>query len=757
MLGALRTVAQKVGAAPNLEQAMAALVQCVKAEMGTEVCSLYLLNNDKTRYVLMATDGLKRESIGNVSLKPGEGLVGLIAQREEPLNLQHAHTHPNFRYFPEIGEELFKSFMGAPIIHHGEVLGVLVVQQRDARRFEEQEEAFLVTLSAQLAGIIAHAEATGALRLITQKKKGAPSQGTSFQGISGSPGVAIGIAKVLTPSGDLAGIPMLECENVEKEMKHFHHALVKVRTEIQRLGQTLQNRLNLEEQALFDVYLRMLADNAIGGEVVNRIMSQKLQARSALSQVVMEHVNTFEAMEDAYLRERATDVKDLGLRVLSALDASDNEKRQYPDKTILVGEEITASMLGEVPEEKLVGIISVRGSRSSHMAIFARAMGIPTILGAADFPFQQLNKQEVIIDGYSGKIHTSPSVALKKQYKNVLFEEKALSKYFDTQKDFPCETTDHHKVTLMVNTGLPGDVIRAQGRGAEGVGLYRTEISFAARDRFPSEEEQRLIYREQLEAFTPRPVTMRTLDVGGDKPLSYFPIEEENPFLGWRGIRICLDHPEIFLVQVRGMLKASKGLNNLRILLPMVSSISELESALRLIHRAHRELTEDGFHINIPIVGVMIEVPAAIYQIREFAQRVDFLSVGSNDLTQYLLAVDRNNPRVAGLFNSFHPAVLRALNWVVGQCQKENKPVSICGEMAGDPSAAVLLMAMGYDSLSMNANSIPRVKSVIRQLSMVEAKTVLTHVLAMNHAKEITEYVRTQLEAKGIARNLLHS
>jgi len=757
MLSALRAVAQKVGAAPNLEQAMAALVQCVKAEMGTEVCSLYLLNNDKTRYVLMATDGLKRESINNVSLKPGEGLVGLIAQREEPLNLQNAHTHPNFRYFPEIGEELFKSFMGAPIIHHGEVLGVLVVQQRDARRFQEQEEAFLVTLSAQLAGIIAHAEATGALRLMTQKKKGSPTQGTTFQGISGSPGVAIGIAKVLTPSGDLAGIPMLECESVEKEMKHFHHALVKVRAEIQRLGQTLQNRLNLEEQALFDVYLRMLADNAIGGEVVNRIISQKLQARSALSQVVMEHVNTFEAMEDAYLRERATDVKDLGLRVLGALDASDNETRQYPDKTILVGEEITASMLGEVPEEKLVGIISVRGSRSSHMAIFARAMGIPTILGAADFPFQQLNKQEVIIDGYSGKIHTSPSVALKKQYKNVLFEEKALSKYFDTQKDLPCETTDHHKVTLMVNTGLPSDVIRAQGRGAEGVGLYRTEISFAARDRFPSEEEQRVIYREQLEAFSPRPVTMRTLDVGGDKPLSYFPIEEENPFLGWRGIRICLDHPEIFLVQVRGMLKASKGLNNLRILLPMVSSISELESALRLIHRAHRELTEEEFHINVPVVGVMIEVPAAIYQIREFARRVDFLSVGSNDLTQYLLAVDRNNPRVAELFSSFHPAVLRALNWVVGQCKKENKPVSICGEMAGDPTAAILLMAMGYNSLSMNANSIPRVKSVVRQLSMTEAKILLSHVLAMDHAKEITEYVRAQLEAKGIARNLLHS
>jgi len=304
---------------------------------------------------------------------------------------------------------------------------------------------------------------------------------------------------------------------------------------------------------------------------------------------------------------------------------------------------------------------------------------------------------------------------------------------------------------------LMSDVLRAAERGAEGVGLYRTEISFLMRDRFPSEEEQRIIYREQLEAFSPRPVTMRTLDIGGDKPLPYFPIAEENPFLGWRGIRICLDHPEIFLVQVRGMLKASAGLDNLRILLPMITSVTELESALRLIHRAHRELVQEQLDIDFPEIGVMIEVPAAVFQIRELARRVDFLSVGSNDLTQYLLAVDRNNPRVAGLFNSFHPSVLRALNWMVDECHKEKKPISICGEMAGDPSSAVLLMAMGYDMLSMNANNLPRVKSVIRQLAMTEAKQLLSEALQMDEAKTIVDHVRKVLEAKGVSRGLLHN
>jgi phosphotransferase system enzyme I (PtsP) len=277
------------------------------------------------------------------------------------------------------------------------------------------------------------------------------------------------------------------------------------------------------------------------------------------------------------------------------------------------------------------------------------------------------------------------------------------------------------------------------------------------RDRFPSEEEQRTIYREQLQAFAPGEVTMRTLDVGGDKPLPYFPIHEENPFLGWRGIRISLDHPEIFLVQVRAMLKASEGLNNLQILLPMITSVDEVENSIRLIQRAHRELVDEGREIVLPNIGVMIEVPAAIYQIRELARRVDFLSVGSNDLTQYLLAVDRNNPRVAELFDSHHPAVLRALNWIVGQCHKEGKPIGICGEMAGNPGTALLLMAMGFDGLSMNANNIPRVKSVIRQLSLEEAKQLLKEVLAMDYARSVNEHLRRLLERKGISRGLLHS
>lgn len=758
MLKELRQVVQKVNAATDLEQAMQALVHSVKDVMGTHVCSVYLQNIEKTHYILMATVGLQKEAGKEVRLGLGEGLVGLVGEREEPINVELAKSHPKYRYFPETGEDEFSAFMGAPIIHHAEVLGVLVVQQKESRRFREDEEAFLVTLSAQLAGVIAHAEATGALRQMSSKARGAyPLQNTAFQGISASQGVAIGVAKIMTPVADLAGIPCLTTDNVEEEMSRFNNALIKVRADMKRLSQQLESRLNKEERALFDVYFRMLADNALGGEIVSRIMSDNLQARSALSQVVMEHVNTFEAMDDAYLRERAVDVKDLGLRVIAALDEADEEHHIYPDNTILIGEELTASLLGEVPEGKLAGIVSVRGSRTSHMAILARAMGIPTVLGVMELPYQQLDHLEVVVDGYSGKLITNPSQALKKQYQRIVRDEEELSKHFESLNDQVCETTDHHRMALWVNTGLMTDVVRALDRGAEGVGLYRTEIPFLLRDRFPSEEEQRQIYREQLEAFAPRPVTMRTLDVGGDKALPYFPIDEENPFLGWRGIRICLDHPEIFLVQVRGLLKANEGLNNLRILLPMISSVTELESALRLVHRAYRELIEDGLDIKLPDIGVMIEVPATMYQIRELARRVDFLSVGSNDLTQYLLAVDRNNPRVANLFDVFHPAVLRALNWVAGECHDEGKQISICGEMAGDPSSALLLTAMGYDMLSMNANSLPRVKALINQFSLVDAKTLLHDVLKMEEAEKVSAHIHQVLTERGISSNLIRN
>jgi phosphotransferase system enzyme I (PtsP) len=570
--------------------------------------------------------------------------------------------------------------------------------------------------------------------------------------VAAASGVAIGTVVVATLDAELETVQDKRAKDVVQELEAFRAALESVRDDIRTVSKSLARRLRSDEQAVFDVYLRMLDDPALTAEIEQRIQAGNW-AQGALRDVIVAQVRQFNAMEDPYLRERATDIRDLGRRILGYLQENAGPVSiECPEDTILVADELSAAMLGLVPEDKLVGLVSITGSGTSHAAIMARAVGIPTVMGVVDLPYTRLEGRRVIVDGYSGRVYVNPSEQLLEAFAEVIREERVVAAGLESLKDLPAETTDGYRMPLWVNTGLVADVNRSLQRGAEGIGLYRTEIPFMIRDFFPSEQEQLHSYRSQLEAFAPRPVTMRTLDIGGDKSLPYFPIEEDNPFLGWRGIRVTLDHPEIFLVQVRAMLRASEGLNNLRIMLPMVTSIHEVEEALRQIDRALAELQEEGYAVQRPMVGVMVEVPAAVYQVRRFARIVDFVSVGSNDLTQYILAVDRNNPRVAGLYAAYHPAVLRALQYIARETRKEGKPVSICGEMAADPGGALLLMAMGYEVLSMNANNLPRVKLAIRGVSLARAQSLLSRVLRMDDAEEIHQYLRQTLKQLGLGQ-----
>ena len=747
----LRTISQEVNAAKDLPAALAIIVKQVRVAMNSHVCSVYLYEADSDRYVLMATEGLNQRSVGKVSMASKEGLVGLVGSRAETVTLEDAASHPRYLYFPETGEERYASFLGTPIIHHRQVMGVLVVQQKERRQFDEGDEAFLVTMSAQLSGVIAHAEATGSIRGLGKQGKGI--QEARFIGVPGAPGAALGTAVVVLPIADLDVVPDKPITDIAQQLELFALALESVRADIRSLSARLSNQLRPQERALFDVYLMMLEHTALAGDVIQVIRTGQW-AQGALRQVVSEHVQRFEHMDDDYLRERASDVKDLGRRLLSYLQQAQQQTLVYPDNTILVSEELSPAMLGEVPPEKLVGLISVLGSRNSHVAILARAMGIPTIVAAVDLPYTRLDGIELILDGYHGDVFTNPSILLRQQYAEVVKEERLINRDLDSLRSLPCVTLDGHHLPLWVNTGLLADVKRAQQRGAEGVGLYRSEVAFMGSSRFPSESEQVQMYREQLQAFHPLPVTMRTLDIGGDKPLSYFPIKESNPYLGWRGIRITLDHPEIFLVQVRAMIKASAGLNNLHILLPMVSGVHELDDAQYLIHRAWGELIDEGIDVQMPQVGVMIEVPSAVYQARELARMADFLSVGSNDLTQYLLAADRNNARVAALYDYLHPAVLMALQDVVNAAHAEGKPVGICGEMAGDPVAAVLLLAMGFDSLSMNSTHLPKVKWLLRKMTLKHAQALLKKVSVIDNPEIIHSTLNLALGNLGLNKVL---
>ncbi len=749
MLEELRRVIQEVNDAGDLKSALEIIVDRVKTIMGTEVCSVYLLDDVDSHYVFMATRGLNVEAIGKIKLAPSEGLVGYVGERAEPVNVEDVTTHPRNRYFEEIGEDDYHAFLGAPIVHQRKLLGVLVVQQKRKRRFDESEEAFLVTLSAQLAGVIAHAKATGAFSLNHPEPE---SKRRLFSGVPGAPGVAIGTAVVIYPQAELASVPDRKTRNIDKEIELFRTAVGETRDELAETTQSLSDRLQPEELDLFEAYRHMLDDSAITGEVIERIKDSEW-AQGALKHVILTHVANFERMEDSYLRERGNDVRDLGTRVLARLQRADKRRTRFPKETVLVGEMLAPADLAMVPRDRLVGVVSMQGSMNSHLAILAEAMGIPTVLGVPSLKVNQLDGVRVVVDGFQGDVISTPSAKEIGVYRKIAEDEARLVEGLEELKDAQCRTPDGHRTLLWVNTGLIADVARSIDRGAEGVGLYRTEVYFMTNEAFPTEEEQRLIYREHLKAFAPRPVTMRTLDIGGDKSLSYFPIQEENPFLGWRGIRVTLDHPEIFLAQVRAMIRANEGIDAyLRIMLPMVSSIAEVEEAQRLIAQCYREIIEEGVEVEMPDVGVMIEVPAAVFQARDIIRKVDFLSVGSNDLVQYMLAVDRNNARVSDLFQEFHPAVLHALKLVVEAAHAEAKPVGICGEMAGNPSAAVLLMAMGYNVLSMNSPNLLVVKKALTTITHKRAQEILAHVLKMDNAYLIKNYVDEQLHNEGLGQ-----
>ena len=745
MLDTLRRIIQEVNSAPDLDHALDIIVRRVRESVAVDVATVYLVDAELQQYVLSATEGLRKDAIGNVRIDQDKGLVGVVGRREEPLNLEDAPLHPSYRFISETGEEPYHGFLGVPIIQYGNVLGVLVVRQRDKRKFAEEEEAFLVTLAAQLAGAITHAGASGRISAVVSPERMA----ATLCGLPGAPGVAIGRVMVVYPPANLEAIPDRLVDDVDSEIAEFTEAVKAVQDDLRAYANRMSAILPAEELALFDALLLMLDGDSLVGETIERIR-QGNWAPGALRETIAQHVKVFDAMADSYLRERASDIRDLGRRILTHMQSDRPVTPVAYKKTVLVGEDISAGQLAEIPQENLAGIVSASGSSSSHVAILAQAMGIPAVMGVQDLPVGRLEGQKIIANGYRGDVYVNPSALVLKEFARLQSEESQLSELLRHVAGEDSVTPDGVTVPLYLNIGLVSGVETEVHAEGDGVGLYRTEIPFLMQEHFPGEEEQLRIYRKALEAFAPRPVTLRTLDVGGDKMLPYFPVHEDNPFLGWRGIRISLDHPEIFLTQIRAMLRASVGLDNLTIMLPMISTVSELDHAILLIYQALDELLEEGEAVVRPPIGMMIEVPSAVYQIDAMAKRVDFFSIGTNDLTQYLLAVDRNNARVASLYESLHPAVLRAIRQVLDEAHKLGKPVSVCGEMAGDPASVLALLGLGVDSLSMNASNFSRVKWVIRSFSRDEARELLEQVWLLEDPGAIRELYNGVLEQGGL-------
>lgn len=740
MLTRLREVVEKVAMAASLTDALELLVNETCLAMNTEVCSIYLADNDRRCYYLMATRGLKKPRGRTITLAFDEGVVGLVGRLAEPINLADAQSHPSFKYVPQVKEDRFRAFLGVPIIYRRQLLGVLVVQQREHRQFDESEESFMVTLATQLAAILSQSQLNAIFGQYRQ---------TRIRALAAAPGVAVaeGWQDTSQPSLDL--VYKASTLDSVRERERLTQALEEAAAEFRRFSKRFTASSQKESAAIFDLYSHLLNDARLKRELFAEIDAGSV-AEWAVKQVVEQFAAQFASLQDTYMRERAGDLRALGQRLLFHLDDSTSGTSQWPERFILVADELTATLLAEVPQDRLAGVVVRDGAANSHAAILVRAMGIPTVMGADIQPLL-LSQRLLIVDGYRGEILVDPEPVLVQEYQRLITEEIELSKLAEDDVEQPAELKSGERIQVLLNAGLSPEHEQLLGGRVDGVGLYRTEIPFMLQSGFPSEDEQVAQYQGMLQLYPQKPVTLRTLDIGADKQLPYMPISEENPCLGWRGIRVTLDQPEIFLIQVRAMLRANAGTGNLGILLPMITSLEEVDEAKRLIDRAGREVQEVlGYELPKPRLGVMIEVPAMIFMLPYLKSRVDFISVGTNDLTQYLLAVDRNNTRVASLYDSLHPAMLQVLRQILVQATDSGLQVSLCGEMAGDPMGALLLVGLGYRQLSMNGRSVARIKYLLRNVDLVEAEALAERVLTAQMTTDVRHLTAAFMERRGL-------
>lgn len=565
-----------------------------------------------------------------------------------------------------------------------------------------------------------------------------------IKGIPVSFGVGIARAVCLTAKEPQTIHANNQPANAEQELQKLQGSIERSTVELNRLHEQVSKEVGATEAAILDAHLAFLQDPAFAGEMKTQIQEQQLFAVQAVQQVMEHFAAIFEGLDDPYMQERAADVRDVGKRIIKNINNPDGDTVEaYTEPFVLIAEDVTPSDTIQLPRQLVRAIVAAKGGATSHAAILARSLGIPAVMGAGpELLAQPASGDLVIVDGTSGSIHINPDEETLARYQKQAETEREQTEQLEKLRDLPAETTDGRRIELVANIGRPEETEAVLAKGAEGVGLFRSEFLFMDREQLPSEEEQFVAYRDAVSGMAGKPVIIRTLDVGGDKHLPYLDMpKEENPFLGWRAIRISLDRLDLFKTQLRAILRAS-AFGRALIMFPMISHVEQIRQAKTFVEEAKQELRQEGiaFDEQIPL-GIMIEIPAACLIADALAAEVDFFSIGTNDLVQYTLAVDRMNERLSELYSYFHPAVLRLIQSVIDASHRNGIWTGMCGEMAADPLAAPLLLGLGLDEFSCNANSLPRVKEQIRRMSYQNAQEVAKHVLALSTPDEVKTYL----------------
>jgi phosphotransferase system, enzyme I, PtsP len=742
----LRRLREVMAEPVSAQERLNKIVVLIAANMVAEVCSVYVLRVDGT-LELYATEGLNPESVHVTVLGQDEGLVGIVSAEAKSLNLSDAQHHPAFSFRPETGEQIYHSFLGVPILRAGNTLGVLVVQNRAHRTYSEDEEEALQTTAMVLAETIASGELSALAKPGLEPAAHRPLQ---LAGSSISDGIGLGHAVMHEPR---VVVTRMIADDPQKELQRLDQALNTLRADLDRLLERRDLADGGEHKEVLEAY-RMFANDRGWTHKMHEAVTTGLTAEAAVERVQSDNRARMMRQTDPYLRERLHDLDDLASRLMRQLVGRDHAppREQLPDNAILVARSMGPAALLDYDRKKLRALVLEEGGPTSHVSIVARALGIAAVGQIANATGIIDSGDAIIVDGSMGHVHVRPTVDVEKAYADRVRLRASRQAQYAALRDKPCRTKDGEKIALLLNAGLLVDLPHIDETGAAGIGLFRTELQFMVAPSLPRTAEQTSLYRQVLDAADTRPVTFRTLDIGGDKVLPYMRFdEEENPALGYRAIRLGLDRPGLLRSQIRAMLDAAAE-RELRIMFPMVTTVDEFDRAKALVERELTHLRKHGHTLPERVhVGVMVEVPALLYQLDELLARVDFLSIGSNDLAQFMFAADRANVNLAGRFDPISPPLLRALKFIVDKAGAAGKPVTLCGELASQPIGALALIAIGYRAMSLSAASVGPVKAMVLDLDAAKATALMTPLLEGMNLKGT---VRQKLESFAAAEGL---
>ncbi len=733
----------RLAGSSDIESFLTQVVQMVAEHMASAVCSIYLYEEQADELALRANCGLHPDSVSRVRMKASEGLTGLSLRELRPIREDHASANPNFKGFGGINEEPYESFLAVPILKGVERLGVLVVQREQRMGFTDSDAAALTAIASQLAGAIENARTVLALRTRAQGVDAAPRTAlpSLVRGRAASRGVALGPAAV-TDTAHGHWLFSTRCFLETYTLDDFRGAVTETGRQLEEMQKAFETRLPEMASMIFDAHLMMLKDPAFTGEIEKRI-AEGVNPPEALLALGHHYVDLFAASTHAYMREKAHDVEDLVRRLLHNLTGGGDDGLVRED-CVVIARTLYPSDILKLASANVRGAIVITGGAASHVAILARSLHLPLLIADDPHLLEVPDGTPLLLDADAGHVVIQPSPDVLDRYRSRLAAHQQVE---TLPADLTANTLtrDGTRIRLLANINLLADLDTARRVGSEGVGLYRSEFPFLVRTVLPSEEEQYLVYRRLLDAVPDRPVTFRTLDVGSDKLLSYYEEGgEENPAMGLRSIRFSFRHRDVFRQQLRAMLRAAAEHPAPRIMFPLISSVEDIRDARRTLNECIEALRSEGLpHHAHPSVGIMLEVPAAVEVADALAREVDFFSVGTNDLIQFLLAVDRTNERVAKYFTPHHPAVLRALKRLADACLRHQRDISVCGEMAQQEQYVPFLIGIGVRSLSVDPQYIPALRRLIGEIDLPQASRLAADLLEETTLAGIESILRT--------------